>query len=48
VRIAIYFASKLSQYLIYECLQPNATEVTQDPTPEVVDALFTLVFEMEQ
>jgi len=37
-----------SQYLVYEWLQPFATEFTQDAHPRIVDALLTLIFRMGQ
>jgi len=37
-----------SQYLVYEWLQPFATEVTEDAQPKIVDAQLTLIFRMGQ
>jgi hypothetical protein len=35
-----------SQYLIYEWLQPIASEVTQDAQRKIIDALLMLIFRM--
>ena len=36
------------QYLVYEWLQPFATEVTQNAQPKIVDSRLTLIFRMGQ
>jgi len=41
---AISFDFEGSQYLIYEWLQPFATEVTQDAPPKIGDAPMMLIF----
>jgi hypothetical protein len=43
-RIDILFASKRGQYLIYACLQPIATYVTQDATPKSIEAWLMLSY----
>jgi len=46
--IAVVFASKASQYIIYIYLQPVAPWITQDAKPKLVDAPLTLIFTMWQ
>jgi hypothetical protein len=45
---AIVFAPKGGQNLIYVCLQPITSWVTQDGQPIIDDALLTFIFSMEQ
>jgi len=45
-RVTSSLAYNASQYLIYECLQPIATHITQDARPKIVHALVTLIFRM--
>jgi len=45
---AIFCELEGSQYLVYEWLQPFATEVTQDAQPKIVDSPLTLIFRMGQ
>jgi len=45
---AIVFALEGSQYLVYEWLQPIATEVTQDAQQTIIDAPLTHIFRMRQ
>jgi len=42
------FAYKGGPYLIDECLQPIATQITQDARPKIVDTPLTLIFRMGQ
>ena len=42
------FAYEGSQYLIYDCLQPISTQITQDGSPKIVEAPLTLISRMGQ
>jgi hypothetical protein len=44
--VDIVFAAKHSQCLIYGCLQPITTSVSQNAKPTIIDAPLTLIFEM--
>jgi hypothetical protein len=44
----IIFDCEGIQYVIYEWLQPIATQVTQDAQLKIVDALLMLIFRMGQ
>jgi len=44
----IIFGLEGSQYLVYEWLQPFATEITQNAQPTTVDALLTLISSLGQ
>jgi len=48
VHVAFSFSSKGSQYIVYDCLQPGALQITQDTRPTFVEALLTLVSKMAQ
>jgi len=37
-----------SQYIVYEWLQPIATQVTQDAKPKIIVAQLTLILRMGQ
>jgi len=47
-RAAIIFAPKGGQYLIYGCLQPITSGITQDARPKIIDAPLTVIFRMGQ
>ena len=42
--VALSFAYKGGQYLIYEFLQPIGTQITRDASPLIIDAPLTLIF----
>jgi len=46
--VAFSFAYKGDQYLLYECLQPIATQIAQDARPKIIDAQLTLIVGMGQ
>jgi len=46
--VDIVFAHIGGWYLIYGCLQPIASQITQDTWPKIVDALLTLICRMGQ
>jgi len=46
--VASVFACKGSQYLVYGCLKPIASYITDDARPKIVDAPLRLIFRMGQ
>ena len=46
--VAFSFGYKGGQYLIYECLHPIPTQITQDARTNIVDTPLTLIFSMGQ
>jgi len=42
------FSYNGSQYIVYDCLQPVALQITQDTQPTIVGALLTLIFKIGQ
>jgi len=46
--VTLSFSNTRSQYVVYDCLQPVATYITQETWPMIVDAPVTLIFKMMQ
>jgi len=46
--VVIIIASQGSQYLIYGCLQPMATEIAQDAGSKIFDTLLMPILRMGQ
>jgi len=46
--VAFSFSYKGSQYFVFDCLQPVATQIAQDTQPTIVDAPLKLISKMGQ